>query len=123
VKKAARRVLTLSRDKQLDELIVRMLSPHDAVLVTSAQVMVDRLLHEHFDLVLVTNFGTRFLDALELLPARRSCPAMFLTGHISPELETLCELKHVSIVRVPAEPGDLLREFRIALDDISVGRR
>ena len=66
--------------------------------------------------MIVSNLGLKPWDAVAVVPERRDCPVLFLTGYVDETIRSACATKHIPYRMVPMDVSDLRRELRLALD-------
>lgn len=120
-RRSDRRVLVLVNDRNCEDFLLSFLEGWPVERVSSPDHLRERLEHETFPLVIVTNFGLGPWQAVDAVPVERGFPVMFLTGHLDGRLARECAAKRIPVHRVPIEPTALIRELKLALDDPRLG--
>ncbi len=113
-------ILLLAADPGARDFVLRFLDRHRVTVTASPEEAALLLAGRRYGLFLATNFGVSPWEALAAVPADRDYPALFLTGHLTSEMEQECADKSIPSLRVP-EALDVLRGMlRLALEDLRI---
>lgn len=113
-------MLLLAADPGARELMLDVLGDRDVTVCETPAQARARIRATHYVLVIVTNFGVRPFEAVEIIPAERDYTVMFLTGHMDDRLREQCRERRISWWPVPMEPREIWRELRLALEDVTL---
>jgi hypothetical protein len=113
-------VLLLVGDAQLREFVLRVLRNRRTTICKTPAEARERLRVGRYALVVITNFGIGPFHAVEVIPADRDYPALFLTGYMDDWLSAFCRDREIPWRQAPVRLDDLRRELRIALEDLTL---
>jgi hypothetical protein len=94
-------ILLLSAEDNVNELLHEILAGYRIDLVTTPAAAQVKLRTCRYQLVVVTNFGLAPGPSVDVVPAARSIPAIFLTGYRDRELGSICEHRQIAIIDAP----------------------
>jgi hypothetical protein len=114
-----RKILLLVGDNPVREVLMKLLGDHDVTVVTHPAEARTLVAFHRYGLVIVTNLGESPWEAIEVIPEERDWPALFISGHWEPELESICAARRVP--RLPA-PFDVPTFLRAVSDALQGGR-
>lgn len=116
-------ILLLVNDPPLRHLIaaalIYWLPAHALTIVTSPAEAAGRLAARRYALVVLTNWGVVPRAAVDVVPADRQYPVIFLTGFRDQEIEHECKAKAIPYLLTPLETPSLRQELRLALGDLA----
>jgi hypothetical protein len=110
-----RKILLLVGDRPCRDLLLRLLGEADVTVVTHPPEVPTLVAAHRYGLVIVTNFGESPWEAIDVVPAERDWPALFLSGHWDKELEAICALKRLPRLPAPLDADSFLRAVSEAL--------
>ncbi len=113
-------ILLLASDTGARDFVLRFLDHHRVTVAATPEEAAVLLTARRYGLFLATNFGVSPWEALAAVPKERDYPVLFLTGHLTREIEQECAEKSIPSLRVP-EALDVLRGMlRLALEDLRI---